>query len=369
MRTLSLAVVTMVAVAGSAGAQHTVRLEPKDLEAGMYQCHTYLRLGPDGKGSRAFPTKSGSLIVQRVKNVLRIDTNGDGAVDEADAPGVRAMSDDTIPVEVRLGDRTITYAFTVSHMDDGYVSLGAKTALVGETPKARIALLDTNMDGVFTTAGSDGVLISRKGARQSAFAQPRRLARVMAYGSKLYWFDVRDDGFEIVLRAYDGPVSKVSLEPRNDAVRADLTLEHVDGLMSAEAGKTGSVTVAAGRYRITRAYMMWQLKAKPKPKGLWSALTGGGDAPYLSLGGSFSSDDAPVVELAPGDVTLTPGPPYKLGFIAQAWRCTKSFYSISCVYLTGSAGERYDARTDTGEVWHALRSGEREISSGKMEFG
>ena len=371
MRSFLVAVPVLLCLPFAAAAGETVvKLRPAKSDVARRRTHRVIRLDKRGRTEIDFPTERGKLLFEFSNGVLRADVNSDGVVDEADGEGVRPGTNKPLAVRVAVGERTFRYPFVVQFAEEDYAVLSAFVALKGEFEGHTVELIDKNMNGVFGERGRDSlVVVDDRAAGPGWAGEPGPFAPVQAIGGELYDVEVLEGGMALHLSPFEGERSTLLLRVGETVSDVSLTLQEAGGRFNCSASSQKKTVLVAGEYVIL--WCMATLKSEgPEGDGPAAPFGGFGVTPMLS---GYLGDRSCTLTVSRGENVIDAGPPFRLDFDASVSGRDKSRFEVTDAYLIGAAGERYKADCRTaGEkcsLQCILRSGGKELSSSKLEYG
>ena len=310
---------------------------------------TYIRLDANGQGELPFATATGKLVVKLDGEKLRVDTNGDGRVDDQDAPprGIR----ETVKVPVRFGDRAASYTLRVLFLPKQLAGLGGACWLEGTFGQTRIRIQDQNLNGVFGEAGKDTVALGEGGV-----VSP--WTGTLEVEGRLYSVALGADASSLRLTPYAGPRAWVALKTDDPAVEVRAGLMETSGLAFAECQGAAPTRCLPGSYRIQHL-MLVERAPGAAPGQARPLLVGDGNGGILAL--------------APGTNTVTYGPPFTLAFKAVRDAAGGPAFTVQSAALVGKGGETYRACDYANREGSALeclvRAGNEEQKLATLEYG
>jgi hypothetical protein len=338
----------------------------------------FTRLDASGKGSIPFANAEGKLLVKAAGKKVRLDSNGDGVVDDKDAPAVPAG--ETVKVRFLLGGTPAEYPIRIEAVEDQYVVLGSCLVLEGTLDGCTIRLFDAEVDGTFATPGEDTVAIVEPGkdaaAPDAAEAPPLPLGRILSVKGRLVEATPSGGGTRLTCRPYAGETALLVVKPGAGVESCSLQLAHVDGLQYVRIGGPRPVRLVPGTYRIAQS----EMEVRPG-RDAAAARKAKGDAPApdadtLCLSGvwDFTGSEGPTLTVRAGPQEIVPGPPFRLAFDAGRASGRKDRVEIREPRLVGAAGEWYMPSVSVpggGEstLTSHVRAGAREQKLSTLEFG
>jgi hypothetical protein len=324
----------------------------------------------DGKIERPFACPSGKLLMQFTGDKLRVDTNGDGVIDDKDAPAVQIVELPTqgavpfkpqdaarVEVAVKLGGKIVQYPLSIRSQkvgDNRMVIIGAGAVLEGKFGETTIRIIDGNMDGRFGGEGDRVALIGPGEAASMNFGTP--WSRVMTIGGKLHNVEMIGDAAQLKLTPYTGPVAEVQIEADKSVKNLSVMLQGTNQGQVGQLSGTGTAQLIPGSYRL----------------GSLSYQVGEGNRAANVMPGMMSaSHDAekPPFELKAGKNVLKFGPPLTMDFVATFKDGT---LDITAVKITGVAGELYSPsiQEPQGDSFASyISAGGKEQELAKLSFG
>jgi hypothetical protein len=407
MRThVALVVMPLLAAAGCGGPPPHSEEAPgpavvvnlKAVTSDSAPARQYASLDAEGKGEIPFANEAGKLLVSVTSRqeppdakrtaasvTVRLDTNGDGVIDDRDAP-VKVGE----PVKVRwLGGAAPEYPIRVAAAQKHYVMLESCLILEGTLDGCTIRLIDADVDGTFWRTGKDTLLVvepKKAGAEDEDGASPLPFGRILAVKDRLYEVSCSEGGTRLTCRPHSGETAVLAAKAGDSVMSFSLQLAHENGLQYVSLSSRNPVRMVPGRYRITQSTL--ELSRNPvKPKAAddgnptlfrWvgnlmrgELFTGEPDPDTLNLWGNYD-EAAPVLTVRPGPQEVAPGPPFRLAF--DAARSGPDGAEIGEPRLVGSAGEWYRPDVSgTGKEKSTLtshvRAGGREEKLSDLGFG
>ena len=286
------------------------------------------------------------LVMKVVGDHVRVDTNGDGRLDDDDAPAFRPEEQRTtrIYVPFEIAGKPLKYPLHVRWAGNAPM-VSSAAVLTGQFAGHTISIYDSNLDGRF--GGSrDEIQLQKR--RQEA--DPLPWSDALAIDGRIYRLKVLDDGARLKLEPYAGPVAEVEIEAAAGIKMVHVTLREADGAQVARIPRAETGLLIPGKYRIDWAY---------------GYVGAGDDAPILS--GRHKEKTAPL-ELKPGRNIINVGPPMKISFSATRSGLT---LELADVEIAGMSGELYRpgvnaAEGDTFAVF--IKSNGKERALGKLKF-
>jgi hypothetical protein len=341
----------------------------------------FIRLDASGRGSIPFANDAGKLLVSVTDGKARLDTNGDGAIDDKDAP---AQNGETVKVRFRLGGRSAEYPVRIQGMNNGYLSLGGCLALEGTLDGCAIRLYDTNLNGTFGEAGKDTVEVAASadaGSPPDADDTPQKMGRFIAVKGRLVQATLVDGGSPLMYRSYTGEPALLTVKPSAPATSCTLQLLHGDGLMYARVSERNPVPLLPGTYRIQESRLDVSIEGERPSivRRIGNALRGEFFPPgprVVTLSGDADSSwgEEAVLTVRPGSQEIIPGPPFRLAFLASRWSGRRDRVEIQAAWLAGAAGERYTPSCSgpgntSSTLTSLVRAGNREQKLSDLAYG
>jgi hypothetical protein len=341
------------------------------------------RLDPTGAGSIPFANAGGRLLLKAAAKKVRLDSNGDGAIDDRDAPPAEAG--ETVPVRFLLGSRAAEYPVRIEAVENQYVVLGGCLVLEGAFEGCTIRLYDTEMDGTFGQAGKDTVRIvepKKPGAKEEEAgeeeAEALPLGRVLCVKGRLYEAAVSDGGCRLALRPHAGETAQLTIRGGAGVRSWTLQLAHADNAQFACVAGAGPAVLVPGAYRIASSEVSLEPKREKKPRQKAAAREAEAeeDDDTLEISGSwdFAGREGPILEVRAGAQTVTVGPPFRLAFDASRVAGKAGKVVIEEPRLVGTAGEWYtpDTNAPPGQesaLTSHVRAWGKEQKLSTLEFG
>ncbi len=368
--------------AGPEGDPITVELElVPNTQLGSPRGVARFRLGPDGEATRPFANAAGSLRVKLDGGKVFCDVNADGKIDAADGEGVaapargRVMGEPPVlKVTATIGGRDVKYPLTLLHAQQGLVVLGGGAHLEGTLGDTTIELHDADVSGSFADVGRDTIHArDRRAPSAPSMFGPAgsELGGILAVGGELYNVRVIGGGKSLELTPYKGEKATLTLAPKAPAVAALLMLARTDGRFTCQATSVRTTTLPTGDYRVMRSAVALRPEADDRPaKEIATAILGGPPVAPMLVGG-FTGGEKPI-SIAPGENTVSPGPPFELEFTARAAPASAKL-EVTAANVVGTTGARYRAQIYGGDAEGALtvsvRAGGRTKQLTKLEYG
>jgi len=311
-------------------------------------------LDNDGKISRPFANGAGKITYQLLDGKLRVDSDGDGVIDEKDAPAVELKDGREgvrVKVAVALGGKTVEYPLVVRSLEgrEQAIMVGSAAMLEGKFGNHTIRIYDANQDGRFGNAGDYVTFRSDSAAGTIEYLMP--WTRTVAVDKQLHRLELLGASAKLKLTPYTGPVAELEVQGPKDAKGLQVTLQEVNGEQIGRWMGVGAALFVPGKYRIQS--VQYQV-AENSPQG---SLFG-----YHDL-------DTDLLELKEGKNVLKVGPPLKME-IAANWKAEE--VEITAARITGVAGEMYrpNVQEDQGDKFAAyVRAGGKEQELTKLGFG
>ncbi len=341
---LVLAASLCAAVSGRCAEPRPAEPAVIDLKPATASARSYRGLSADAEGLveiKPFANSAGRLTFRIERDSVRADTNGDGRVDDADAPAVKPQRT-TIKVAAQCGVTAYEYPIEILYVRGRMLVAGSLAAMEGRWGDRVVSIGDVGMDGVFGGRG-DMIAVSAPGKTD----QDQRLPWAGALGleGRLYAIAVDEPG-KLRIDPYPGSVSefRISMEPPP----GDVVLQMIEesGAFSAVVRSIAApVRAVPGAYRIS---------------GMFGGADGGAQM-YLR---GFPKP----VALGTEPLELRIGPPLQVDFEAVR---NGPVVAISKVRITGASGENWQpvARGNEEAPAAYLRAGGREQRLATMEYG
>jgi hypothetical protein len=340
----------------------------------------FARIGAGGTGSIPFANAEGRLLLKAAGKKVRLDSNGDGVVDDKDAPP--AAPGEIVTVRFLLGGRSAEYPVRVEAVENQYVALGGCLVLEGAFDGWRIRLIDAELDGTFGRTGEDSIDVAeskpagaKKEAEEEDGSEPLPLGSVLSVKGRLYEATVSEGGTRLALRPYTAETGRLTFKGGAGVRSWRLQLSHADDLQFAHVRDADPVRLVPGTYRIT----MSQISLVPKRgKGDARKPKEGGDreeeAVDLSGYWDYAGSEGPVLHVGSGGQTITLGPPFRLDFDASRAAGKAGRYQIEEPRLVGAGVEWYTPETSAPDGQEStltshVRAGGREQKLSTLEFG
>jgi hypothetical protein len=343
----------------------------------------FIRLDASGSGSIPFANDAGKLLVSVTDGKARLDTNGDGVIDDKDTPA--AQYGEIIKVRFTLGGRSAEYPVRIQGTNRNYVSLGGYLALEGTLDGCAIRLFDANLNGTFGEAGKDTVEVAASADAGSPpdadDAEPQKMGRFIAVKGHLVQVTPLDGGSPLTYRSYTGEPALLTVKPAAPATSCTLELLHSDGLMYARVSEQNPVPLLPGTYRIQESRLDVSIEGERPSivRRIGNALRGeffptGPRVVTLSGDADSSGGEEAVLTVRPGPQEIIPGPPFRLAFLASRWSGHRDRVEIQAAWLAGAAGERYTPScsgpgTKDSSLTSLVRAGNREQKLSDLSHG
>lgn len=341
---LVLAVALGAVVSGLGAETRPAESAVIDLKPATADARAYRGLSADAQGVveiKPFANAAGRLTFRIARDSVRADTNGDGKVDDADAPAVKPQRT-TIKVAAQCGSTAYEYPLEVLYVRERMLVAGSLAAMEGRWGDRVVSIGDVSMDGVFGGRG-DTIAIFAPGGMGEAQRLP--WARALGVDGRLY--AIAAEGPEkLRIDPYPGAVSefRIAMEPAPGKVELQLVEESM-GFCAVVHSIAEPVRAVPGAYRI---------------HGTFGGAEGGTQM-YLR---GFPK---PVV-LGAEPLTLRVGPPLQVDFDAVR---NGPVVAISKVRIAGVSGENWQPMARGSEDAPAayLRAGGREHRLATLEYG
>lgn len=313
-------------------------------------------LDKDGKVVRSFATASGKWTLQVVDDKLRADTNGDGVIDDKDAPGREVLEGREtvrIKVPVKFGEKTVDYPLCVRTQKSGdqWILIVGSAALVeGKLGDSVIRIFDSNLDGRFGAMG-DSVAIESPQSRGPVGINNVPWSQTVAFDGKLQQLEMVEKGTQLKLTPYTGPIAEVQLEFAQPVKSERAMLQEAGNVQLGQCSTREMGVFVPGKYRIYNLYFQ---------------LGDGNRTAFLNASHEYNT--APL-ELKAGKNVIKVGPPLKMDFTAARSGEMLEFTQVS---IAGQAGELYRPylQEDQGDTFAAyIRAGEKEQKLTTLGFG
>ncbi len=280
----------------------------------------------------------------------------------------------TVPIV--WGDGEAQY-FLQLEEQHGWWRLLSSSMAIAETDGVRIALIDGDLDGRFSTVGADHMHIAAAGSDiQHEDIQP--LAGAFFWEDRLWTLD--DAAFpRIVMRPYDGSVTTVRLAPTAERIHGfSVTMvaaddNRVTGEWQISAGE--SMLLPSGDYRLGTVSMT-VLGPTPEPQqatglaGSWVGRLVGADRRQAEASRTWlrSRGASDLISLEAGEHDLAVGPPFTM-HADPLW--LHGALAVTEVGLRGQGGEIYRlyGRGEGAVPEWFLTHGDTSQSLGGLEYG
>lgn len=341
-----IAAILLAAAALPAAEEARLQLTTVPLADSSGQAFCRLR---DGGGSIPFANAAGSLRIRREGDLMRFDSDGDGDIDDQDAPaakgGMMRRDGGTVQVAVLRGGVAGTAAIRVAWSDARYVMIESASALQMTVDGTAMQFLDGDVDGRVGGAG-DKIRVG------TGTVLP--MSRLVEVNGRLLEVAVSDDATAALVSAWKGTPSRISLafvppappRPGLTLDGASLTLVHEQGLMAIELQAGRELLAPPGRYRITAD----QLVLRTRDDSIF--LHGGGDR---------------SVELGPEPLRLQRSVPRRLVFAAGI--DPAGIASVTAMSLEDGLGGRWRADAEGSTTQLLLRGNGSDRPVQKLEYG
>ena len=302
----------------------------------------------DGMVRRPFGKPGKFLVMKVADGKVRIDTNGDGLVNDKDAPAVQPDKERRsaqVHVSAEVAGKEVKYPLDIQLYEWG-AAVGSAAALEGRFGDYTITIQDGNVDGRF---GGDGDMVRAQKAGQPA--QPLPWSRAIALDRQIYRLEMTGDGAQLKLDPYTGPVAEVTIAVADSFRNVNVTLNESKNVQVAQFSGVETGLLIPGNYRI--GGLQGQVGPANQPQHLFA----------------YHDYQTAPIELKPGKNVVKVGPPLEMSFNATLSGLT---LDLADVKITGVAGEMYRpnvdaAQGDTFAVY--IRSGGKDAELGKLEFG
>lgn len=351
--------------AGSARAQEpkstTIDLKLVERKADEASFSNGYAANKDGVVEIPFATASGKLKAQittkrtllvRVRESIRIDTNGDGVIDEKDAPAVSVSGSGQIirvKVPVKLAGKTIDYPIAFQAYgspENRYLLVGSGVMLESKFGDQTLRIIDDNVDGRFCGEG-DRVLIYPAGTRERSLgAGGMQWTPTMEIAGKLYQLAAVNDSAQLKITPYTGPIAEVQIA----CEKPFTATATVTGEMAGSWTMQRPAPFVPGKYSVQSVRLQY------------------GNEKAQVLYGQANPQQKPI-ELKAGKNLVKFGPPFKLDFDANR---NGALVEITGVTVAGASGEVYrpyvqDAKTESF-AWY-VKAGGKEKQLAALQFG
>lgn len=317
--------------------------EPKSLTAGYYG----FAFDEKGLASCPFANSAGKLTFQLADGKLRADTNGDGKIDDKDAPAIDPK-DTTLRVAMKLGSKQIQFPLRIRLIDQPkeqkYLLVQSAGVLEGTLGKATVRLYSNMFGGGFGQSGSTIEIITA-----GEVSRPRQWSRTLILDGKIVETEFLADGPQLKLTPYTGPVARLKLEADPKFTSSIAMLVEAIGERSGEASTKEPGLFVPGKYRLQSV----QLHVTPSTMALYG----------------YTDPKSEPIELKAGENTLKVGPPMKMDFTAGRKGEEVEFTAVA---LSGSGGETYRPypQPNTKDIFAAyIRANGREQELCKLAYG
>lgn len=311
-----------------------------------------------------FGNDVGKLLFRVDGTSVRLDNNGDGRIDQEDAPAFEpAFKDNVVQVNYRFGGQIVKYplnirsAQTLKGHGRKMVGFGDLGLLEGAFDGHRIQIAGPGVrSGTF--ASSDCfVSVFKLGEALNCYFSAQKLSWLVV-GDRLLSGTMEEKGTRLRLTCYEGAVARFKAEAAAPFSCGRVMLGNDTHSAWAELGKEGRLP--PGTY--TKLFVALVDPAKSSGNVFPASFRG---VIVASRG-----DPACRYELAEGANTIRVGPPFEL--VCRFERREESVQLLS-VAVKGVAGEVYEMssrpeRNEDSYVWF-LRGGGEEQVIGKLEFG
>jgi virulence-associated protein VagC len=313
-------------------------------------------LDKDGKVVRSFATASGKWTLQVVNDKLRADTNGDGVIDDKDAPACEANNEQEavrVKVPVRFGEKTVDYPLCVRIQksdNQRFLIVGSAAMLEGKFGQHVIRIYDSDLDGRLGTPG-DNVAIELPQSKDRGGLNSLPWSRTMMFDGKLHEVELVNKGTALKLAPYTGPIAEVQLEFTQPVKNERAILQEAGNVQLGQCSSRAMSVFVPGKYRIYNLNFQ---------------LGEGAGAVYLNASQAYNT--APL-ELKAGKNVIKVGPPFKMEFTAAR---NGEMLESTQASITGQAGELYrpSVQEDRGDIFAAyIRLGEKEQKLTTLGFG
>jgi hypothetical protein len=330
---------------------------PSTNQGGVMYCG--YGLDKNGQASWPFANQAGKMTVQFRDDKLRADTNGDGVIDDKDAPGIAVKAEGaTLRVTASIAGQSVQYPLHVMQVQKGepssYIVLGSRGMLEGSFGQYTICFSDQRASGSFMK--DRGMMQVSDGKAGRSGVNWTEFSRTIVVDGKLWQFEVVTENRQIKLTPYTGPVAVLTVQTDMPNVTGQINLSHVQQVQVG-AGHIGqAASFVPGDYRVQYV----QLAGESKPGA-------NGSVPANAFA-TFPPTAKPVTLVA-GANSIKVGAPFKMDFTATRDGATVEFTDVQ---LTGVAGEVYrpSAEDAQGEVFAAyIRSAGKEELLTKLSYG
>jgi len=330
LRRLLLLALAAAPLAG-ADAARTLPLAPTVIdEAGS----RFIRFGDGGKAAFRYAGTVVHLTAENRGRLLRVRVG-----DEPDGRLVAAQGRFDLPLALP-GGRTATAAFGLQMLDRQYCYIVGRTALVADDGQLGVALIDSDLDGVFATPNDELRVRGAAGWNQSL---PR--GELLVAGGRIWRLDVPAGLAAIALAPWEGPTAQATLALAKPAIdSAALRLVSADGRLTVDLDNHQAPSaMPAGAYRILSA-------------GL------GID------GGQVLRGEDGRIELPAGATAIPLTIPTRLDFAGGVFE-EGALVQVDAPGLVDGLGIRYRIDGVGSEMKLAIRLGGEERPVGKLEYG
>lgn len=345
---LRLAMVAALGAVASArgGESALVDLQPAAADAKPRPI-SYRGFQSDEQGMaeiKPFANAAGRLMFKVEGDTVRADTNGDGRIDDADAPAVKPRQT-TIKVAALCGAKTNEYPIEVLLAQKQMLVVGSRARLEGRWGERRVEIGDTDLNGAFGSAGDSLAIAESAGAKGNVAVASRPWSRTVGLDGRLYAIAM-EGADKLRIEPYGGAVAELRITADPAPTKADLQLtEASQAFCTTIHSVADPIRAVPGTYHLRGSF----------------AWNDGGQRMFLS------SLAKPVV-LGAEPQTLKIGPPLTVDFEAVRDGAT---VAVSKVRIAGVAGETWQpAGSDDADAPAAyIRAGATEKRLATMEYG
>lgn len=316
---------------------------------GLYGC----TIDKDGKARIPFSNASGMLILQLKEDKLQADTNGDGVIDDKDAPPVKPENV-TIRVPAMVGGKLVNYPFFIRGIEGSgqasrFVLVSPCGVLEGQLGSYTIRIKDSGRFGRFGESGDTLVLIDSSKSTSGPSAAAFPWSKTIDLDGSLYQIALVGDGAQLIVTPYTGPVAEVTVQSAVENASVNVTLSAEDGTQISSMTPNQTKRLVPTRYRVDCTLIARE----------------GETVSYLT---GQSSDRAKPFDAVAGQNVLKVGPPFTLQFVAA--RKGDQIDLIDATLL-GCSKESYRPslqQQNTESFAAYIRAGEKETKLADLGF-
>ena len=286
----------LAAALGAAASGRTAETEPVesarvDLQRVTGDARSFRGFNADEKGIveiKPFANAAGRLTFRLAGDEVRADTNGDGKIDDSDAPAVKPQRT-AITVAARCGKSACEYPVEILFVREKMLILGSRARMEGRWRDRIVGIMDTSLDGVFGNR-NDTLSISAPAAAGGDGATQFPWSGTVGIDNVLY--SLAMEGAEkLRIDPYTGAVSelRISMEPAPKGVELQLT-GRTAGFGAMVRSIAGPIRAVSGACRLTGVFDWPDGKTKMYLQGLPSPVVLGAEPLALRIGPPLTVD-------------------------------------------------------------------------------